>query len=128
MSTNGSTVFEEQSRHVLRNNTSRRLRCTTMIRNYVRRDVGQPPGRTDKVLEAGVQTSYDHSSINECNKRTPVHQIEMYHLLYLRPSSSLGTKRRRLILVRSCACGHTDQCKSALQRCTVCISPTLLAL
>ena len=58
----------------------------------------------------------------ECNKWTPVHQIEMYHPLYLCPSSSLGTKRRRLILVRSCACGHTDQCKSALRRCIVCIS------
>ena len=38
-----------------------------MVRNYVRRDVGQPPtdppGRTNKVLKAGVQTSYVHSSI-----------------------------------------------------------------
>ena len=42
MSTNGSTVFKEQSRHVLRNNASRCLRRTTMVRNYVRRDVGQP--------------------------------------------------------------------------------------
>ena len=34
---------------------------------YVRRDVGQPESRTagitNKVLEAGVQTSYVHSSI-----------------------------------------------------------------
>ena len=32
MSTNGSTVFEEQSRHVLRNNARRCLRRTTMLR------------------------------------------------------------------------------------------------
>ena len=36
----------------------------TMVRNYIRRDVGQPDRVTNKVLEAGVQTSYVHSSIN----------------------------------------------------------------
>ena len=34
-----------------------------MIRNYVRRDVEQPDRVTNKVLKAGVQTSYVHSSI-----------------------------------------------------------------
>ena len=34
-----------------------------MVRYYVRRDVGQPPGRTNKAVEAGVQTSYVHSSM-----------------------------------------------------------------
>ena len=34
--------FNEQSRHVLRNNASRCLRRTTMVRNYVRHHVGQP--------------------------------------------------------------------------------------
>ena len=62
MSTNGTTAFKEQSRHVLRNNAS--LRRTTMVRNYVRRDVGQPELITNKLPEDGVQTSYVHSSIN----------------------------------------------------------------
>ena len=34
-----------------------------MVRNYVRRDVEQPDRVTNKVLKAGVQTSYVHSSI-----------------------------------------------------------------
>ena len=72
VSTNGTTVFKEQSRHVLRNNASRCLRRTTMVRNYVRRDVGQPDSRTagiaNKLTEAGVQTSYVHSR----NKRKSI--------------------------------------------------------
>ena len=41
-----------------------------MVRNYVRRDVRQPDRITDKVLEAGVQTSYVHSSKNNKSSRT----------------------------------------------------------
>ena len=71
MSTNGTTVFKEQSRHVLRNNTSRCLRRTivriTSDVTWHSRTAGQPDSRTagitNKVLEAGVQTSYVHSSI-----------------------------------------------------------------
>ena len=37
-----------------------------MVRNYVRRDVEQSDRVTNKVLKAGVQTSYVHSSINMC--------------------------------------------------------------
>ena len=48
VSTNGTTVFKEQSRHVLCNNASRCLRRTTMVRNYIRRDVGQPDSRNHK--------------------------------------------------------------------------------
>ena len=58
-STDGSTVFEEQSRHVLRNNARRCLRRTTMVR--ITSDVNWTPGRANKVLGAGVQTSYVHS-------------------------------------------------------------------
>ena len=61
MSTNGSTVFEEQSRHVLRNNARRCLRRTTLLR--ITSDVTWTPARANKVLGAGVQTSYVHSSI-----------------------------------------------------------------
>ena len=61
MSTNGSIVFEEQSRHVLRNNARRCLRRATMVR--ITSDVNWTPGRANKVLGAGVQTSYVHSSI-----------------------------------------------------------------
>ena len=41
VSTNGSTVFEEQSRHVLRNNARRCLRRTTINNGtyYVRREL-----------------------------------------------------------------------------------------
>ena len=63
VSTNGSTVFEEQSRHVLRNNARWCLRRTTMVR--ITSDVNWTPGRANKVLGAGVQTSYVHSSIND---------------------------------------------------------------
>ena len=62
MSNNGTTAFKEQSRHILRNDAS--IRRTTMVRNYVRRDVGQPELITNKRPEAGVQTSYVHSRIN----------------------------------------------------------------
>ena len=39
---------------------------------YVRRelDSAHPPGRTIKLLEAGVQTSYVHSSTNDNNGET----------------------------------------------------------
>ena len=40
--------LKKQSRHVLRNNVCRCLRRTTMVRNYVRRDVDT---RTDRVSE-----------------------------------------------------------------------------
>ena len=56
MSTNGSTVFEEQSRHVLRNNARRCLCRTTMVRNYVRRDV-DTRSATQLKSQSGVQTS-----------------------------------------------------------------------
>ena len=74
MSTNGSTVFEEQSRQVLRNNARRCLRRTTMVR--ITSDVNWTamsrtrPGRANKVLGAGVQTSYVHSSISTYNAHT----------------------------------------------------------
>ena len=80
-------VGKYQSRHVLRNNASRCLR-RTMVRitsdvTWDSRTAGQPDSRTagqpdsrkagkpesrtagitNKVLEAGVQTSYVHSSI-----------------------------------------------------------------
>ena len=57
-----------------------------MVRNCVRRDVGQPPAHSDTVtnnaVEAGVQTSYVHSSTNNAveavtklsvNEILPVH-------------------------------------------------------
>ena len=61
---NGTTVFKYLSRHVLRNNASRCLRRTTMVRitSDVKWDSRTAAGITDKVLEAGVQTSYVHSS------------------------------------------------------------------
>ena len=34
----------------------------TMVRNFVRRDVGQPDRVTNQVIKAGVQTSYVHAS------------------------------------------------------------------
>ena len=60
VSTNGSTVFEEQSRHVLRNNASRWLRRTTMVR--IASDVKWTPRQSESLannlLGAGVQTSF----------------------------------------------------------------------
>ena len=76
MSTNGSTVFEEQSRHVLRNNARRCLRRTTTTMVRITSDVNWTamsrtrPGRANKVLGAGVQTSYVHSSISTYNAHT----------------------------------------------------------
>ena len=50
-----------KNNHVLRNNARRCLRRTTMVR--ITSDVNWTPGRANKVLGAGVQTSYVHSSI-----------------------------------------------------------------
>ena len=61
--------------HVLRNNVSQHsigstpFARRTMVRNYVRRDVGHPDRVTNKVLEAGVQTSYVHSSKKSIKSR-----------------------------------------------------------
>ena len=71
MSTNGSTVVEEQSRHVLRNNARRCLRRTTMVR--ITSDVNWTPGRANKVIGAGVETSYVHSSIIDQSLTTGIY-------------------------------------------------------
>ena len=61
----GTTIFIKQWRHVLRNNVSQHSIGSTPHNNgtyYVRRDVLQPDRITNKVLKAGVQTRYVHSS------------------------------------------------------------------
>ena len=71
-------MFIYKSHHVLRNNVSQHsIGCTpfagrTMVRNHVRRDVEQPDRVTIKVLKAGVQTSYVHSSINNNGIRSKI--------------------------------------------------------
>ena len=90
MSTNGSTLFEEQSRHVLRINARRCLRRTTMVR--ITSDVTWTPGRANKVLGAGVQRSYVHSSIKYSRVIT---NQQLYDVTKCEPLS-IVTERRRL--------------------------------
>ena len=58
----GDHSIKEQSRHVLRNKASRCLRRTTMVRNYVRRDVDTVSESQIKVPELESKLVV-HSSI-----------------------------------------------------------------
>ena len=64
-----TVIFEEQSRHVLRNNARRCLRRTTIVRNYVRREVDTRSATQIKVPELESKLVVHSSIINQLDNK-----------------------------------------------------------